>query len=383
LLPHHDARPSASASSDNQKQGIARVPAGVVSPLSTASPTPKLPRALHLALFAIGLLWTLAARIASENSAAGITRQFHLPALLFFLQSLFFAALLLIGFATLHWISTRSGTIRSINALPTRPTAVREFGAGATLGWGIALLAAFIMLLARSYHPLFWITPRSIGLTLLATAALAFSTLALELSFRGYLYQRLIDSVGVTAATLLTALFFAASIAFAPNSTPLAIATTFALGILLAIAYQRTHALWLSWGLHFAWAAVSTIVLGLPLAGNPGLSFLVSSEPANPAWLTGGFFGPQGSIATLLLALLAIPILYRLSRDFAWAYTHSEIVSAGHPMDIPPPAAHAAMESTITAAPAPLVQILGTTPTTASTLPVISEHLRSDSRDDS
>ena len=44
-------------------------------------------------------------------------------------------------------------------------------------------------------------------------------------------------------------------------------------------------------------------------------------------------------------------------------------------MDIAPPAAHTAMETAAATAPAPLVQILGSTPTAASTNPVIEQHL--------
>jgi membrane protease YdiL (CAAX protease family) len=317
----------------------------------------------------------MAARIASEHSADGLTTQFHLPAFNPFLRALFFAALLLFGYSILHWIATRTGTIRSVNALPVRPTAGREFATGATLGWSIALLSVVTMMLARAYLPLFWFSPRSIALTLLACITLALSTLGLELAFRGYLYQRLIDAVGVTTATIFMAALFAASVAFVPSATRLSIAATFVLGLFFALGYQRTHALWLSWGIHFAWAAATAVLFGFPLAGHTEFNFAVSSDPTNPIWLTGGFFGPQGALPTLLLALLAVPALYRLTRDYAWAYTHPEIVPAGYAMDIAPPAAHTAMESTITAAPAPLVQILGSTSTAASTMPVINDHL--------
>ena len=69
--------------------------------------------------------------------------------------------------------------------------------------------------------------------------------------------------------------------------------------------------------------------------------------------------------------LIAIIVLQRITRDYAWNYTYTAPTPSGYPMDVPPPAAHAAME----AAPAPLIQILGNTPTAPCTNPVIEDHL--------
>jgi hypothetical protein len=68
-------------------------------------------------------------------------------------------------------------------------------------------------------------------------------------------------------------------------------------------------------------------------------------------------------------------VLYSLTRDLAWEYTQPVIVAAGYPMDVAPPAEHIKMEQAT--APA-LVQILATTPSEASTMPVIEQHLRGD-----
>jgi hypothetical protein len=54
-------------------------------------------------------------------------------------------------------------------------------------------------------------------------------------------------------------------------------------------------------------------------------------------------------------------VLYRITRDFAWNYTHRPIMPAGYAVTIAPPAAHAAMEEAAVKAPA-LVQILPVTP---------------------
>ena len=132
------------------------------------------------------------------------------------------------------------------------------------------------------------------------------------------------------------------------------------MAVLLTAAWRRTHALWLGWGLHFAWNAALGVLFGLPLFGGTELSNVVQAQAQGPLQLTGRGMGPIAAPWTVVVLLGAILFLIWVTRDFAWAYTHPPIVAAGYPMTVPPPAEHAAMEGS--AAPPPLVQILPTTP---------------------
>jgi hypothetical protein len=138
--------------------------------------------------------------------------------------------------------------------------------------------------------------------------------------------------------------------------------TLFAL--LLAMAWLRTHALWVGWGMHFAYRAVTAIVLGLPVAGRAEFGSPTDMIASGPRWLTGGAFGPDAAVLTGLAMLGGMIVLYRATRDLAWTHTFRPIVPAGYEVTVAPPAAHVAMEKT--AAPPPLVQILPTTPQTRS-----------------
>jgi membrane protease YdiL (CAAX protease family) len=322
-----------------------------------------------------GCLWLVAANLAASNYAQGIIDRLHLVVLEPILQQVFLAFLLLAGFAMLDWMVCRRIAFGAANALPSRPTAGQEWLRGAALGWGMLLAAVIPMVLLGALHPQLWLATRSWMLALLSLATLALMSLALELAFRGYLFQQLIAVVGPVAATILLSLVYALLSAFRPGSTALSIAFTFLAGVLFSAAYLRTHALWLGWGLHFAWAAAISVFFGLPLAGDISYSSLVTMTATGPALFTGGVYGPEGAALTLVVLLGAILVLYRITRDYAWNYTHPEIVSAGYPMDIAPPAAHIAMESAA-ASSSPLVTISAITPSNASTLPVIDEHLR-------
>lgn len=345
-----------------------------------------LPRTFNLALVLAGALWIVASGNIAARAAQGIVNRLDLPVFDGLLQQAFFLFLLLWGFATIRWLATRTRTdIRSTNALPVRPTLREEWLRGAALGWAMLLLAVLPMMLAGALHPEFSPMLRNWGLALLSLATLAFSTLALEVAFRGFIFTRLITATSPAVATVLLSLFYAVLSGYDANATFRSVVVTFFLAVLFCAAYLRTHALWLGWGIHFAWAASMSVLFGLPIAGNSVYNDLVFTSVNGPPWLTGGPYGPQGAALTLLVLLAALIVLYRLSRTYAWNYTHAPIIAAGYPMDITPPPAHAAAGTVATgtaisgtAGPAPLVQILGTTPTTPSTLPRIDDHLRRD-----
>jgi len=346
--------------------------------LSSSSNRSAVTRSLHFALFLAGGLWLFAAMTISSLAAQGIADRLDLAALEPLLQQAFLVLLLLVAFAALDWMVNRHLSLRSANALPKRLTSGQEWLRGAALGWGTLLLAIAPMVIAGALHPQFWLAPRSWGLALLALVTLAFLTLGLELAFRGYLFIHLIAAIGPVAATILLSLLYALISAFRPNATWWSISITFLMGVWFSASYLRTHALWVGWGIHFAWDAAMAVVFGLPIAGYPTYSSLVTTTVSGPVWFTGGAYGPEGAALTLVVVLASMAMLYRMTRGYAWDYTHAPIVPMGYPMTIAPPAAHTAMEAEAAAQPASLVQIASATPANASTVPEIDEHLRAE-----
>ncbi len=347
---------------------------------SNLPPRPSRPasRSIQILRFLAGCVWFFVAQRVASDAAQGIATRLNAPVFEGLLEQAFFLLLLLAGFAVPYGL-LRDGSIRTANALPRRATFDEEWRRGAALGWAMLLVAVAPMMLYGSLHPQFWLRPRSWGLELLGAATIALATLALEVAFRGYLFRRLIEIAGPFGATVLMSLAYAVLSSFRPNSTPLSAAVTFLAGVLLSMAYLRTYALWLGWGLHFAWNAAMALVLGLPIAGYATYNSLVATTVTGPEWLTGGAYGPEGSVVSLFVMLAAILGLYRMTRGYAWEYTHPPIVAAGYPMDVAPPPAHTAMEAAAEARPAPLVQIVSTTSTASSAAPEIDEHLRRES----
>ena len=170
-------------------------------------------------------------------------------------------------------------------------------------------------------------------------------------------------------SALLLSLLFAAVLVFAnpPRSLSLALVNETLFGVLLAVAWLRTHALWTGWGLHFAYRAIPAVLFGLPVAGRGVFGSLADTFASGPRWLSGGAFGLDAALLTSLILLGGLAVLYRVTRQYAWDYTFPALRPAGYEVAVAPPPAHAAMEKA--AAPPPLVQIMPSTPRSSDDRP--------------
>ena len=326
-------------------------------------------RTLQFALFLTSAAWFLAADTVAAHAARGLSERFALDAARPLLTWAFLLFLLAVGFSLLQAIARRQSSVREVLGLPKRLTAWREWKLGAALGWGLVVLAVLPMAVAGTLHVQFWTQPRAFGLLLLNLLTLAVATVAEEVAFRGYSYRRLIEAIGPIAATTLMSLLFGLGHVLNPGATWASTLVTILAGVLLSVAWLRTHALWLGWGVHFAWNASMGILFGLPISGINDFASIVQTRAFGRPWLTGGDYGPEGAGFTVIVLLIGIAVLVRETRDYAWHYTYVPIVPAGYPMEPVPPPAHVAMQQqeqrsqqTTPAAPVTLVQILPSTP---------------------
>jgi len=320
-----------------------------------------IPRGLELALFATALVWAGTANVIAGRAAAGISGRFGFTYGQALLESLFLLFLVVIGFQALDWIATRGGKQSVALPLPKRKSWAREWGTGTAIGWGLCLAVVVPALIVGHVHAR---VNRGFGLVpgiVVAIATLMVATLAEEAIFRGYPFQRLVRAVGPSWASVLMSMLFGAVLVYAnpPMNVGLALVDGTLFGLVLAMAYVRTHALWLGWGLHFGYRVVMAVVLGLPIVGRSDFAALMDASASGPRWLSGGGYGLDAALLTAVVMLAGLAVVYRVTRDWAWAYTVPEIVAAGHEVVIAPPAAHVAMEKA--AAPPPLVQILPVT----------------------
>ncbi len=306
------------------------------------------------------MAWFVASQVLAVRSARGLTNRFNVDSARPLLGSVFLLFLLAVGFSVLAAIGRRPVTTRSLLGLPRRATAAKEWLLGAAIGWGAAVLCVLPLALTGSLTVGFWTEPRAFGLILTNLATVAVVSLAEEVVFRGYPFRCLLEAIGPTRATVILAFLYGLYHTLAGDGSFAAFLVTFLAGILLAMGWLRTHALWLPWGVHFACNACLGILFGLPVTGAVDGSTVIQSTASGRSVFTGGAFGPEAGLYGAIGVSVAILVLIRTTRDYAWDYTHPVIVPGGYPMDVPPPAAHAAMEQQ--AQQPTLVQILPTPP---------------------
>jgi membrane protease YdiL (CAAX protease family) len=129
-----------------------------------------------------------------------------------------------------------------------------------------------------------------------------------ELMFRGVIFRLLWRTSGLWWALALSSALFGASHLINPNPDLMAmLGIIFGAGVPLAALYVLTGRLWASIGCHIAWNFTEGYVFGAQVSG---LAFGPSLYQARPvdgvgALWGGGAFGPEASLPTALLGLLA------------------------------------------------------------------------------
>lgn len=205
-------------------------------------------------------------------------------------------------------------------------------GPGHRLGSGAHLRAAHDS--GRGIAIALFTQGSSWGWFVVDAAFFAAAALVEEIAYRGYAFQCFIRAVGPTGATLGLAAIYAIMQALNPGASRVSFIVALAFSSLLSIAYLRTRALWVSWGLNFGWKATQAILFGLVVSGISSHSHVVIGDPMGPLWLTGGGYGLEGSWLALIAFLIAIPVLYRATRDLDFRYNVPVFVPGGIPVDL-------------------------------------------------
>jgi membrane protease YdiL (CAAX protease family) len=192
------------------------------------------------------------------------------------------------------------------------PGAAPALGRGVLIG--VAMFAAVIanIALLGGYRVTGW------GSASGAVALVGFMAAAAvteELVFRGILFRIVEERAGTWAALVLTALLFGLAHMANPNATlwsGLAIAVE--AGAMLAAVYAATRNLWVPIGVHFGWNFAAGGIFGTDVSGRTGPKGLLDGVMSGPAALSGGGFGPEGSVYALLAGVVVTAVFLWLAR---------------------------------------------------------------------
>lgn len=129
-----------------------------------------------------------------------------------------------------------------------------------------------------------------------------------EILFRGYMFQKFIELTNKYVALFVLSICFGLAHLFNPHISALSVINIILVGILFSICYIKTNSLWLPISIHFTWNFVQEVVFGFPVSGVKYFDTFISFVSTGPEWITGGHFGPEGSIIVSVL-LLAVSLL--------------------------------------------------------------------------
>ncbi|WP_326658348.1 CPBP family intramembrane glutamic endopeptidase [Streptomyces sp. NBC_00385] len=217
------------------------------------------------------------------------------------------------------WLTLVLGLLTAVLAVPVyrwvvgrterRPvTELSREGAGAGVGRGVligvALFGAVIANIALLGHyevDGLGTVPGAIGLIGFMAAA----AVTEELLFRGVLFRLVEERAGTWIALALTGALFGLAHLFNPDADLWgAVAIAIEAGGMLAAAYAATRTLWLPIGVHFGWNFAASGIFSTEVSGNDTQQGLLDAVTSGPKLITGGAFGPEGSVYSVVFGMV-------------------------------------------------------------------------------
>jgi membrane protease YdiL (CAAX protease family) len=233
----------------------------------------------------------------------------------FFLMLVSFSALGLAVSGWVRWVEKRS--LASVGLC--REQRLKKFLIG--LAVGIAMMGAIVTAIALSggyrvadLAPAF-ASPAALGWIALLLAGFAVQASVEEYVFRGWLFSAVMRRWNMTAAFILSSAAFT-FVHLSPRATPLPLVMTFIFAIFACAWVRRSNSIWGVMGWHTGWNWFGGTGFDVPITGlDVGLpALIVKLVPVGPAWLNGAGEGPEGSVFTLALLIVASLSLLLLTK---------------------------------------------------------------------
>ncbi|WP_029187919.1 CPBP family intramembrane glutamic endopeptidase [Streptococcus suis] len=184
----------------------------------------------------------------------------------------------------------------------TKKGAFKDF----ILGWGIgaAMLITCVLLMwgfGAIQVTSFQFSANLVGEFLILVLAWSIQGTTEELLTRGWMFSSLAAKHNIPVGILVSSLFF--TFLHLGNDgislIPLLDLTLFT--ILACLVMLKTGNLWVIGGLHAAWNCFQGNVFAFPVSGTQAGQAFIAVETSGPDWLSGGAFGVEGSIISLLI----------------------------------------------------------------------------------
>ena len=170
--------------------------------------------------------------------------------------------------------------------------------------WGMLMMAAVIGIFALCGW--YKIIGCSFNVAFVYRYLMAYFVVAVgeEIVFRGIMFRLLDSQFNLWVALIFSSFLFGAAHIINPNATVVStVGISLASGVLFGLLFKYYRTLWVPIGIHWSWNFVQGTVTGCPVSGGAPDYSILQSVTSGPELFTGGLFGPEASIITMIAGL--------------------------------------------------------------------------------
>lgn len=201
-----------------------------------------------------------------------------------------------IGVLFTYWAYVRYIEKRPVSEL-SRLRALPEIGIGLLIGASMVAGEIGILYASGNYE-----MTGANGWTMKITLPIAemiFVGVFEEVLCRDIIFRITEESLGSWVAIVISALLFGLAHVPGDGAGILAIGITVVAGAFFAAAYMLTRRLWLCIAIHAAWNYTLGSIFSIAVSGRDSKGILIG-KLTGPEWITGGTYGLEASILTLI-----------------------------------------------------------------------------------
>ena len=137
-----------------------------------------------------------------------------------------------------------------------------------------------------------------------------------ETLLRGIIFRIVEEKLGSYISLAISAIIFGGAHLLNPDSSVISTICIGIVGFMLGASYIYSRSLWLPIAIHFSWNFVQSGILGAITSGNEPTGSLFNTNISGVEIITGGAFGPEGTIqATIFWLLVSIIFMVLITKQ--------------------------------------------------------------------
>ncbi|WP_456313826.1 CPBP family intramembrane glutamic endopeptidase [Pseudomonas shirazensis] len=135
-----------------------------------------------------------------------------------------------------------------------------------------------------------------------------------EVLVRGIIFRIIEEKLGSYISLTFSSVLFGVLHLANPNVTLISAICITTAGFLMGATFIYSRNLWMPIALHFAWNFTQSGIFGAITSGNEKTNSLIVAKIQGPEFITGGEFGPEGSIQAIVFCAIGTIIFLVLSQ---------------------------------------------------------------------